>query len=85
MKVIIKPASRLFANKLALLSSNYNCPVVKNRGDKLILYMVSEIKCNLMLNKIYALTDSSLGHYDFIKVKRFTPILDIKYKGKCGN
>lgn len=85
MKIIIKPDSRSFANKLALLSSNYNCPVVKNRENKLILYMVSEIKCNLMLNKIYALTDSSLDCYDYIKLRRFTPILDIKYKGKCGN
>lgn len=81
MKVIVKPRSTWFQNKTAYIAADLYCPVVKN-GSRVVLYVFDEAQKDLLLKEIYRDAMLSNDGYFSIKVKKYTPILDRRYKKK---
>lgn len=81
MKVIVNPRTHWFQNKTAYIAADLHFPVVKN-GGRVVLYVSGEAQKDLLLKEIYRDAMLSNDGYFSIKVKRYTPILDRRYKKK---
>ena len=79
MKVIVNTNDNGFQNQLAIIATDLYCPIVKNDWN-IVMYVYDEAQKDMLLKAIYNKASLNRIGYNSIKVKKYTPFLDRRYK-----
>lgn len=90
MKVKVDCYMYDFANQVALLATDTECPIVKNVNGIVVIYLRSEAERELFEQQFYKIANGYMNKvvnrykraYNSVKFKKHTPFLDRRYKNK---
>jgi hypothetical protein len=82
MKAIIDCYTYDFVTQVALLATDTGHPIVKNVNGIIVIYLRSEAERELFEKQFYKVANRHRKAYASVKFKKYTPILDRKYKNK---
>lgn len=79
MKIIIKPKTYTFQNKVTSIALENGYPILIN-NRVVVIYTPNYKDANILLAKIYnEVKNDKNDNYNYIKLRRHTPILSLRY------